>query len=738
MNRRESKICRACEPCRRRKIRCSGERPCQHARCQAKPSECRYRVKARIRGSLKAVLSHSTGLAINSPAQTVELPSDARQIEHPELEAAAAAPAAASTSTPGPGLGLGPDDPVHNSITATHSAPTATDSSQLFYGASSNFAFLHQVHRGILHNASAQDQPRNREVQEGGPSLDMFMQRTLFFGTPSRIDAEVIRIRPAASLQHIPQALARVFLDHFKNVCLPRLPFFTSSELETFLYDLYIDENGPDKSALLPQTKAVFLAVLALGALCTPHTNAAEILIMQAKCQVAMYDDAVTLQMLQFSLLMSGYQLDMGRPNSAYLHLGVACRKAFALGLHKESASTIDSEETLEKQRATLWSLYCHETLTSLVLGRKSALKLSDICCLMPKDRPQLVRFCRLSSIIEDAVDTIYHHRSESLLQLYEKAERVHARLLQYADEFGIASAGTGHNRNKFDDLGSLILHNWYYLAVMLVFRPFLVADFALRSAGSVSYDERMWLRHACRCAVDAAQDSITFASNMFRKPDLGSTDVRAHAVRLHGFFFDACCTVLLYDILSHPSKYTFNLDYIQSALRCLNAMVHDEPITATTSSIETMLKAVEMSISQQHHTYHAPYPPQTLLAMPAASASPNTQLEQRPLPRAGIAHSAPIFGTQWLPMGKDEMILFSDRSLSHQPGSSQQELRLHEIPAAASGTGELEAVAPPPDLFSNLNLDVLTTDLLNFFPVGVTTPEGTAAAVMSGERPVP
>ncbi|RKK09284.1 hypothetical protein BFJ66_g15253 [Fusarium oxysporum f. sp. cepae] len=728
MNRAAGRICRACEPCRHRKIRCNGERPCQHAYCQAHVSECRYRAKARIRGSLKAIISHSTGANnltqsdISSRPETIDLPADVGLAGSPELEPRAPKPRPRVKSS------ASPEHNVHNSVTATHTAPTATDSSQLFYGASSNFAFLHQVHRGILQNAPSQDHPRNREVQEGGPSLDMFMQRTLFFGTPSRIDANVTL--PYGSLQDIPQALARVFLDQFKDVCLFRLPFLTPVKLESLFHGLYRDDNGHDNGTLLPQTKAVFLAVLALGALCTPDTNAAEMLITQAKYHVVMYDDAVTLQMLQFSLLMSVYQLDMGRPNSAYLHLGVACRKAFALGLHKETASTIDREEILGGQRDTIWSLYCHETLTSLVLGRKSALKMSDISCPLPKERPELVRFCRLSIIIEEVVDTLYNRRSESLLQLYEKAEGVHAQLLHYAEKFGIASSSTGHNLKKLDCLGSLMLHNWYYLAVILVFRPFLVADFALRSAGNVTHEERMWLRHACRCAVDAAQDSIAFTSSMFRKPDLVST-----TVRIHGFFFDACCTVLLYDILSHPSKYTFNLEYIQTALQCLNIMVHDEPMTTAASSIEKVLKAVEMSIEKRHNTYHVPHPPQTLLATPESSYSPSIQPEGRPIQRVDTAHSAPIIGTRWFPMGKDETIVFSDRSLSHHQPGSDQDLRLHEFPAAVSGAVEEEGAAPPLDPFSNFNLDVFTTDLRNFFPVGVTTPEGGVTPMASGER---
>lgn len=204
--------------------------------------------------------------------------------------------------------------------------------------------------------------------------------------------------------------------------------------------------------------------------------------------------------------------------------------------------------------------------------------------------------------------------------------------------------------------------------------------------------------------------------------------------MRLHGFFFDACCTVLLYDILSHPSKYTFNLEYIQTALQCLNAMVHDEPMTTAASSIEKVLKAVEMFIEQRHNTAYVTRPPQALLATPASSCSPSTQSEGRPLQRVDTAHSAPIIGTRWFPMGKDEMILLSDRSSSHHQPGSDQDRRFHEIPTVASGPGE-EGAAPPLDLFSNFNLDIFTTDLLNFFPVGVTTPEGGVTPMTSGER---
>lgn len=87
----------------------------------------------------------------------------------------------------------------------------------------------------------------------------------------------------------------------------------------------------------------------------------------------------------------------------------------------------------------------------------------------MPKGQPLLVNLCRLCIIIEHGADAIYGCRSASLLQLYEKAEKVHTQLRQYAEQVGIAAATTGHYRSKFSDASSLLLHNCTSKAVFFL-----------------------------------------------------------------------------------------------------------------------------------------------------------------------------------------------------------------------------------------------------------------------------
>ncbi len=320
------RISRACESCRRRKSKCDGADPCRQ--CRAKRSPCRYRLKARTR-----VASGTQGLS--APVERAgSLDVDADPGVH--ADAPPEAPDGNDATSPG----------VYHSVAASHDAPQPTDSSQLFYGPSSTFAFLQQIHRGVLPSATKNAQHRGHDVQEAGPGLDAFMQRSIFFGTPLRVDV-------VASHYPLPYHQARSLLEHFKASSQQALPFLSHSALDDLLPAL----DGP-----WSQKKVVLLGVLAVGALSTPRTDLAEQLFIRAKQEAVIYEDAVTLPMIQFSLLAADYQNNIGRPNSAYLHIGQACRKALAMGLHTTATSGAFNNEELQERRRTIWCLHQLET----------------------------------------------------------------------------------------------------------------------------------------------------------------------------------------------------------------------------------------------------------------------------------------------------------------------------------------------------------------------------------------
>lgn len=222
------------------------------------------------------------------------------------------------------------------------------------------------------------------------------------------------------------------------------------------LHNLYSSEETRPS-----QTKALTLAILALGALGTPDTNIAEVLFARAKYEAVLFNDTVSLQMIQFSILQAEYNCNMGRPNLIYLNLGTACRKAFALGLHREAANSMARSEDTERFRITLWCLYYFETWYTMTLGRESSLKMSDISSPFPENQPFIVSLSRLAYIGEMCVKVIYSQRYNSLRQLYMAAEGIHNQLREFAVAHGIGSAGLESNGvTGISGPASLQLHN--------------------------------------------------------------------------------------------------------------------------------------------------------------------------------------------------------------------------------------------------------------------------------------
>lgn len=341
MDKAKGKIPKACEPCRRRKIRCDGDSPC--LTCQHHPSQCVYRSKARTRTRL-------SNRAASESHELAALPTQA-SLDEP-LERTSGSP---RVSTPPRDRNEAANPEVYHGISAAHAhGASARERAQLFYGPSSNFAFIQQLRRGIVRHGIG-PQPAVREGgKDSAEDLDMFMQRDVFFGTQSRMSDK----SPCDTTIALSQHQAIIFLRQFKRMSWDLLPLFTEADLDRMLADLRLDL---DEAAPRSQQNALALAVLAIGALCTPETTIAESLYEKSKIAAIPYDELVSLSMIQLPILLAEYQVSMGRPTSAYVHLGTAARKALAAGLYTEPAGSTFDNETMQQRRCTMWCLYFHE-----------------------------------------------------------------------------------------------------------------------------------------------------------------------------------------------------------------------------------------------------------------------------------------------------------------------------------------------------------------------------------------
>lgn len=345
------RISKACEECRLRKLRCSGEDPCK--RCSFRNLTCVYREKARNRPARKAAAAASAA------------------------SASSVAPSEGPQSGPGTAAG---SPPAHNpnmhihSVAATHRASPSC-LLQLYYGPSSTFSMLHSIYHQM--KGTRVGRQADQDAEEIGPGLDLFNNRRLFFGDLVDINKQPEQGDGNSALL-LDHARCKRYLERYLATYWNVLPAQPKESFRKRLDQLW----DPPTTLSFDSPENIILALaMALGA-CTQHEeNTGELLFQKAKQGAAKLDELVNVHAVQVPMMMMSlplhltlmltsligtyahYQAENARPNAAYLHMGTAVRKAVAAGLHK-SMSTGDShahEDTRERQ-TTFWSLYMWET----------------------------------------------------------------------------------------------------------------------------------------------------------------------------------------------------------------------------------------------------------------------------------------------------------------------------------------------------------------------------------------
>lgn len=159
---------------------------------------------------------------------------------------------------------------------------------------------------------------------------------------------------------------------------------------------------------------------------------------------------------------------------------------------------------------------------------------------------------------------------------------------------------------------------------MLITFRPFLIVA-AVRKRQrrlaegipastpdiTVPADE-LWLREACRYAVDAARDQLSFISSSMKETDV------CQRLKYNGFFIESSCAVLLYDSLWNHHTYSHNLEYIKVGLQCLENIVSGGPIATAKASLERILALLQQKLAvastqlitppESAGTRHAPF----------------------------------------------------------------------------------------------------------------------------------
>ncbi|ODM15607.1 hypothetical protein SI65_08841 [Aspergillus cristatus] len=561
---------KACQECRKRKIKCNGVEPCKT--CQLRNTPCIYRDIVRQRKRKQR----------DRPSNNEETP---QSIEAPRPQS--------SARQQSPELPHKPSGKYtfYNSVSATHMASPSCKV-RLYYGPTAHFALMQQVYRDLMSNQAAQAEEPQGEVEEAGAGLDLFSFRRIFFGTPS----EAPDLGKSANMSGLPTTtflsygLADTFLQRFLSTLFALIPVRSQGFFQQQLNQLYQPSLGME-----PDTAyhALVLLALAMGSLGTEHYAWGDVLFERAKASSATLDE-----------VHAHYQMEQGRPNSAFIHLGIGARKAIAAGLHKEVPSQDgETSESIEERRATFWYFYFYETWICFHLGRPSSLSLRDVTVRYPKDSFLLV-LLHLAKAISRSADEIYGQRHESLLQMWKIAKSIsndlhgHDCLMKQALGFGLDKPP----QHGVLGVRQTVLVTLYYHTILLTYRPFLIfrgrwqrdmkrsAQDPGSNAAKRPTEIPAWLNEACANVLNCASATIHHLCGAACVNEL------VKELRYHGFFIGSSSFALFYNLMHDESVASSHLPWIHAGIWYLSTVRPGDPIESSISAMQTMLKKLHPS----------------------------------------------------------------------------------------------------------------------------------------------
>ncbi|KAF8246623.1 hypothetical protein K440DRAFT_474306, partial [Wilcoxina mikolae CBS 423.85] len=604
---------KACEECRKRKIKCTGKSPVPCEYCRLKRLNCVYRSQARTRRRPNLLMRPPPARNI---AQVFDPLGGGRDVD----------------LAVGDVVGSPIEESVYAGVSATYAdSPSPSRTLQLYYGPSSNFPMIQHINQRLRKSEStpsgdtpattattattATDPSPIEEVDEG---LDRFQYRPIFFskysdqqdspypggvggGVGDGTGKAAGRIDDS-NLLFLSYNLASDFLNKFLMTLQRHLPFVDPASAEELLAILY---GNFEARELDIGERAILLAVLAIGATLTEHAMTwGETLYRRARAVADELDDVVNVHVCQLGLLLGHYNSICGKPNSVYLLIGTAMRKALAAGLHKEALSqsrqSVDFA-LVQERRLTFWSIYIFEVTICYGLGRPISINDNDINIPYPEDQPFFLTLVTLSRIYSRASRQLYGTKQGSLLNLWKVARGLKAELDAFRtslpEELQIGPDAPPQPGTY--EVLRLFLNNWYYHAMILTFRPFLIfhaqwqKDHRLSVSDNpdrveISYrqlkDRAPWIFEACGYCVQAAREQMICLSKAVESNDL----VRRLAYNC--FYIEGGTFLLIFNMLRDRKTMAEDAACVRMALKAMDMMYPNAPRDISEFAIKRML----------------------------------------------------------------------------------------------------------------------------------------------------
>ncbi|KAL4884774.1 hypothetical protein BJY04DRAFT_233051 [Aspergillus karnatakaensis] len=501
------RVTRACDSCKKKKLRCSGTLPC--SLCQRADTNCEY-TAGYTRGKLPPIptvnrLSSDT----NSANLQVEPTKDHEADNFPPHEQHQAAQNA-----------LRPDKQVNLPSSRNSPEPHQTDMEGHYVGPASGVSFLIRV------------QKRLHEHISFPPTTPIFN-----FG-----DAPLPKYDP--SFLVIPTKVeAKALLDRYFDFAFPTHRFLHQPQAEGWFEDFYQDPGAsqPTKPGAMA-VRALLLMIFAHAKQCLPRSESSlgscvnsAVYFAASEHHLATETGPVLLISVQARLAQCFYLLGHSRINHCWSLFGTTARLAIAIGLHRgrrrERSASVDFVEQ-ECRKRVFWCMYSLDNYLSAALGRPRIFHDDEI----DQDFPAIANDSQItqsgvslaiSSAQSIMLAPVYHAKLSKIISGILRDLYGIRRVTLHAQSAAAAKYGAELNHwrtelSAFVDLPSVdmlmltyqrqytVLNLAFYHAQILLYRPFILKDFKnlalpAHDSNNLSITVNQNIQHCLKAALKIA-----------------------------------------------------------------------------------------------------------------------------------------------------------------------------------------------------------------------------------------
>jgi hypothetical protein len=489
------RVSRACDRCKRRKIRCTGMEPCLI--CIRAAATCMY-ASPYNRGRHRPKASRPQGSDVVT--------------EHQQ-------PSSHVYTTPGNHQYHGIDE-ANTSCRESPEPPIIKDREGHYVGPASAVSFLIRV-QNRLRDCSSPSSP--------GSSNPELSSTAFTFGDVALAESDTNFCGVMVSREETSSMLC-----HYFDFTVPMDQFLHRPTVEIWLREFHETMGVMRSTPDAPARRAVLWMIFCMGAqkhTSTESTDAGERKSVQyflaADYQLSKERGAVSLASVQARLCQCLWLLSQSRMNHCWDLFGRTARLAMALGFHRRSSgsdlSSGCSRVEIECRRRTFWSAYCLDNYLSITMGRPRIFHDDDIDQELPSStdegdlhpgRPSPqggwshstmvapVAYFKLSRIVSHILRDIYSIKPSSLSDRSARAEQYSASLKEWRAE--LPQFLDTENREAAPLIPifyrqRIMLNLAYWHTMLLTNRLFLLSGFSAVSTDSISQRPRSRSRESNR-----------------------------------------------------------------------------------------------------------------------------------------------------------------------------------------------------------------------------------------------